>query len=279
MLSNYSPSIPQHDEYIAHSVDDGILNFQGKAFTVIKDFRTQQTSYLRVKGGFFHKSDRWKKKRNGDYTYPTDIKTYCKSIPKECSSRLESVILSDDRASSACNDATVITGLRLIINVPEHYATEIYKARYGNIGIPFKERLLTHHRPLMERLTTYDNRRYLTHHTEESLKADMARIYTTESTIFVCVNGISRYSPNDPEFVDYGRTDLGIMFSDYGMSDLDGVSQCYGMALTLIEILKPKWENHGTVSTKLIHHTSAGSPYIEIRYRLEQANAKPLTKW
>lgn len=279
MLSNLSPSTPQHDEYIALSIDDGILNYQGKAFTVIKDFRTQQTSYLRVKGGFFNKSDRWKKKRNGDYTYPTDIKTYCKSIPKECSSRLESVILSDDRASSTCNDATVIIGLRLIINVPEHYATEIYNARYGNIGIPFKERLLTHHRPLMERLTTYDDRRYWTHHTEESLKADMARIYTTESTIFVCVNGISRYSPNDPEFVDYGRTDLGIIFSDYGMSDLDGVGQCYGMALTLIEILKPKWEKHGTVSTKLIHHTSAGSPYIEIRYRLGQANAKPLAKW
>lgn len=279
MLRKKAPEIPKGNGYFTNAIYDGALNNKGKAFTIVRDYRTEETAYERVKGGFFSKSDYWKKSKYGNYTFYPDIDSHCKSIPKECSYFRESVVISDSRNSSMSNKAIKVTGYRLTINVPEYYSSEIYETKYANIGVPFKEKLLAQHHLLMERLTIYDDRRYLMHHIEESMKAEMARIYATESTIFVCVNGISRHSPNDSEFVDYGRIDLGIMFSDYAMPDLDGIAQCYGMALAIIEILKPKWEKCGTVATRFIHHSSAGTPYLEIRYRLDQPIENPLGSW
>ena len=115
--------------------------------------------------------------------------------------------------------AAYLEGQRVFLTVSNEYASRIFKEVYANIGIPFRDRLLSKHQDILNGIVEY--------------------------------LGTSTYEEND--FTVYkGSVDCSFhsdpyYFKDVYMKPLSSIGQMYGMALALIETLKEydfEWNNY-----------------------------------
>ena len=111
-----------------------------------------------------------------------------------------------------------ITGRRVQLSVPDSYAIKVYLEEYADIGLPFRDTLLTKHRELLKELIldrqlyfqSYDKSEL---HCNAKLEVFRDRIYNTYRENCCC-------------------------FERYGMQPLHSYGQVYGMALAVVEILR-----------------------------------------
>ena len=115
--------------------------------------------------------------------------------------------------------AAYLEGQRVYLSISNEYATRIFKELYTDIGIPFRDRLLSKHQDILNEIVEY--------------------------------LGTSAYE-EDSFTVYAGAVDCSFRldayyFKDVYMKPLASIGQMYGMALALIETLKKydfEWNNY-----------------------------------
>ena len=110
-------------------------------------------------------------------------------------------------------------GQRVYLTVSNEYASRIFKEVYTDIGIPFKNRLLSKHQDILNEIV-----KYLGTSTYE------------ENNFTVYKGSVDCSFHSDPYY-----------FKDVYMKPLSSIGQMYGMALALIETLKEydfEWNNY-----------------------------------
>lgn len=147
-------------------------------------------------------------------------------------------------------------GRRLYLTVTDEYATRVFREVYTDIGLPFRNLLLTKYRELLREIILED--------LGYGKKSDLTHTSITINPNAICV---------------WERSDSNIVtaFNTKGMQPLASTGQIYGMTLALIETLKEC--NPEFLSRRTIHMYSY-SEYIEVCFPVSiKEPPKKLKEW
>lgn len=201
-----------------------ILRRQGSGFTVelapeIRDITTYKYAEKPFSGNRY-----WKKDMSplGHYSgslpgdWPIKLTPVLKrALPKEIEViQSPPTLLVDTRntekLTTIASSAYKVTGCRVHLTVPDNYAAKVYREVYTDIGIPFRDTLLTKHRELLLEIISKDLRE--------------------PCSFYMTFNLMAFYIGYDDYYY--------LTFESKGMQPLTSIGQMYGMALALIESIK-----------------------------------------
>ena len=148
------------------------------------------------------------------------------------------------------------TGYGECLTVPDNYAAKVYQEVYADIGIPFRDTLLTKHRELLKEIIS-----------------SLFSIHSVErNTVkwIIGYNGIVQLHPEEC-----------VSFEAKGMQKLQTEGQLYGMALALAEIIKEYFDaflsNHTIkISAGRLCYHNVDEIQIEFAYIKQEPK---LTEW
>ena len=202
-----------------------IFNRQGSGFTVELLPDIDDVTIYKYSERVFNGNKYWKKDPNCRYgsTPPNDW--YIRmplaiqmALPKEIKiHRSLPTVIEDTRETakliSPKAKAHKITGRKVYLTVSDNYAAKVYREVYTDIGIPFRDALLTKHHELLQEIILEMNSNNLDNPKSFKVSTDSIGYY-------------------------YGSEDYYIVFERKGMKPLASTGQMYGMALALIEVVK-----------------------------------------
>lgn len=144
-----------------------------------------------------------------------------------------------------------IVGRRVYVTVPNDYASKIFRDTYINIGLPFRDVLLTQHSKILNEIVGF----------------------TGTYRFTVTTHGITRGNfsfcgEDDPR--DY------LTFEKLGMLPLNSNGQMYGMAMAIVETIKKQIPSMRDCILEMKRGTNNG---IEVWLRGKQEEPKELKEW
>lgn len=214
-------------ENIQKEIQTGILTNQGKSFTFTYNVTTVVRYYQRSK--LFPKL--YRQKDTIRYRNIFTLKLVLGKLPSSITTEYKKCLFNELGEGPWINGYTSVSkGYRVTFHVPEEYASEQYK-KYAKTALPFRDKLLSTHKDLLNTIL------FSKFH-DELYHSFLNRCF------YVTPTGVGDYSK-------LGVDTISIYFSGYGMRNLKDISECYGFALAAIEILRSKWEQHGTYKTEI----------------------------
>ena len=108
-------------------------------------------------------------------------------------------------------------GPQVFLTVSDDFASQIYQERYIDVGIPFRDRILSKHQEILKELTKH-----------------IVPSYCSEAMYNDYIDFFVVYK--DSVYGSFGEKSFH--FRTVGMRSLDSIGQMYGMALALIDTLK-----------------------------------------
>ena len=250
-----------------------ILRHQGSGFTVELAPDVRGVTCYECAERPFSGNRYWKKSMYHGFGFaPCDYNIRLtpaveRALPKEVEVKKSLPTLIQDtrytkRPTSPTDKARRLTGCRIHLTVPDDYAAKVYREVYTDIGIPFRDTLLTKHSELLHWIASS-----VEHHTDN-------RDRHTPSPFIIISDGI--------DFVHY---ELGCSFKNLGMQPLNSEGQMYGMVLAIIQVLReshPEILRNHTIEMDCLGPKQGNiseSDHIRVKFNYIESPKQELKEW
>lgn len=205
-------------EDIMYKISKAALEHNGRAFSLSYRFVTSRKAYK--KGGILG----WKKESESSPDLPAHQELM--AIAEDLSDGFLKVssqyaLFKDGRKTSIYSVAYVDAGYEVTIEVDDFHSLVFLANRYVKDDVKFEEKLLEHHRLLLDKLIA----RYLP---------------TTGSEKQTSQFAVSKTHAGN----NYGTRSS---FESEGMRNLENLAQCYGFAKAIATVMEEKWKGKGTL--------------------------------
>ena len=256
-----------------------ILRHQGSGFTVELTPDIRSVTCYECAERPFSGNRYWKKSMYHGFGFaPCDwdislTPAVERALPKEIEVKQSLPTLIQDtrytkKPTSPTDTALRLTGCRIHLTVPDDYAAKVYREVYTDMGIPFRDTLLTKHSELLQQITSD-----VEHHMEN-------RDSHTPQSFTISSKGI-----------DFAHDECFHSFEHLGMQPLKSEGQMYGMALAIIQKLSESYPEilrsntieisalHATELKRINHNAISKSDHIYIQFNYIESQKQELKEW